>query len=860
MERINIKIFKYFSILFIIPLASYTIPLPLLYAQDYTSSGSGLHYYFQLKQEKFLQTMLTKERYLFALVDGAKEEIYARRRKGEPVSDLGIREIMSSQEIIVDEYEKEIQKIVQLMDQIKLLEREAKRKVDLRVLKALVNLKKDVWEIINVEHFQNADNKLLGGYQSPDLQKQGSENLQIGAAGSTTRDSIRTRAEFDDLFEQWKYNRILDYNVKLTEYQFLRTRLLKTASPLQERRMFQRDLKIALENYSVGDFSLSRLQLRNVLNTYSHYQDMEDVLYYCGESSYGLNFLDEAMDAYKRLVMEYHGSPFRAKALVKMIYIYYIYDKFDRLFDVYDQLIVQKSDLDSESFTTVAYLVGYAHFKQGNYSRALKAMINISPGTSYFYPFLYLSGACYSNLGDDGSALSIYLRLIKEKNKGKVDPVLEQIQNNALLKLGLIYYELGDNQQAMYYFNQVSDNYKHYDLSLIGKAWSAYRAGKPGLALRDVEKVLRQSTMSSYSYEARVLAATSKELLGYSDEAIKDLKKVYDVKNKGDQIDRYSSQSLVSVQRSQETGEPGYSVVEGWDSELFNEINQIRSFLQKYSGISGMYESGQEQSEPGLSESIDRLEQKIETMDKLERQAREGGADSQLEEIRKLRSDLIQALDENTIRSSFNGSMSSQDPLIQRMGMSEYLKYLFRSLLSQTLRGKEKTRKDIERTEKLLEEAKSQDQFHLRVKIEITQDELHDYYGRLNQYEVWLRENFPMEFRVELDKWVSFSGYGISNINFQRIKEGDQRIARISQSIVSLDRVFSFKRKQLENRIQGLLADVATIESQMRLEAEQRQQKEMDKFFKSEYFNKQQREPNVGEIQEKPEINGEGNK
>ena len=508
----------------------------------------------------------------------------------------------------------------------------------------------------------------------------------------------------------------------------------------------------------------------------------------------------------------------------------------------------------------MAYLVGYSHFKQGNYSRALKAMIHISPGTVYFYPFLYLSGACYSNLGDDNSALSIYLRLIKEKNKGKVDPVLEQIKNNALLKLGLIYYELGDNQQAMYYFNQVSDDYKHYDLSLIGKAWSAYRAGKPGLALRDVEEVLKQSTMSSYSYEARVLAATSKELLGYSDEAIKDLKQVYDVRNKGDQIDRYSSQSLVSLQRSQETIEPGSSVVEGWDPELFDEINEIRRFLQKYSGIPGMYESGQEQSEPGLSESIDRLEQKIEAMDKLERQARESGADSQLEEIRKLRSDLIQALDENTVRSSFNGSMSSQDPLIQRMGMSEYLKYLFRSLLLKTLREKEKTRKDIERTEKLLEEAESQDQFRLRVKMEITRDELHDYYGKLNQYEVWLRENFPREFRVELDKWATFSGYGISNINFQRIKESDQRISRISQSIVSLDRVFSFKRKQLENRIQGLLADVATIENQMRLEAEQRKVKEMDKFFKAEYFNKQQREPNVGEIQEKPELKGNGKK
>ena len=57
-----------------------------------------------------------------------------------------------------------------------------------------------------------------------------------------------------------------------------------------------------------------------------------------------------------------------------------------------------------------------------------------------------------------------------------------------------------------------------------------------------------------------------------------------------------------------------------------------------------------------------------------------------------------------------------------------------------------------------------------------------------------------------------------------------------------LDQVFKTKRKELENRIQGLLSDVSKIEEKMRMEAERRDDRERERYFKTRYFDKQKQE------------------
>jgi TolA-binding protein len=464
--------------------------------QESTGEAKSVRYYLRLKSEEFLETIIPKEKYLLSLVQNVNEELWDRRKEGIYPSDLGIDKIISPREALLDSYNNELENVLLLLNEINLLEKKAKQKVDFKVLKALSDLKLQVRKIIEVsildkyvEQFSVLQNDShTEGYQS--TQPSHVQSVQF-------RDGSDRRSHMTEFFEQWKYNRILDYKTKLTKYVYLKTKLIQTTKPSTLKRMFQRDLKTALENYSIGDFALSRLQLRDIISTYYHYPVLDDVLYYACESSYGLNYLDEALEGYQRLSEDYPSSKFWAKAMVKMIYIYTIYNEVDKIHQIYQKLFLQKQRLDIESFGSVSYLVGYAHFRSGDYQKALKALGNVSSESTYFFPSLYLSAACYSNLGGDHLAQSLYYRLIDEKQRSERDPVLNQIRNNSLLKLGLIYYERGEHQQAIAFFNMVSEDYSHYDLSVIGKAWSAYRIGNPAETLHNAEWLLKNSLLSS---------------------------------------------------------------------------------------------------------------------------------------------------------------------------------------------------------------------------------------------------------------------------------------------------------------------------------------------------------------------------
>ncbi len=806
-------------------------------------SKKRLEYYLNLKSEEFSLTMIPKEKYLLGLIKTVSEELRQRQLEGVPVSQLGIREVMTPADKVSNAYEDELVQITQLLDEIDRLERLAKRKVDMNALNLLNELKTKVKQVIDSQTIELPDNM------------KSSEEGQQSTKTTSTEEAIENESapalSADELFEEWKYNRILSFKVKMAEYEYLRTKLLNSATPVQEKRMFQRELKEALMTYSSGDFFLSRFQLHDILDTYTSYRSMSDVLYYAAESSYGLNYFDEALEVYKEIVQYGDDQEYVAKALLKMIYINYTYGEIEQVYELYQALKTHQSFLDTESFGTVTYLVGYSHFRAGNYQRTLDILGNVPSDAGHFYPSLYLSAACYANLGEDELMLTIYHQLANEREKSLKDPVVAQIRNNALLKLGLIYYDRDQNDHAIHFFNQVSQEFEHYDLSIIGKAWSAYQSGRPGEALRNVESLLQYSMASNYSYEAKVLAARSKELLGKKEEAVQDLKEIYNVGKQADQVMQSDVDGLIQNMNDVQGREQ--SSLDRRDLEIFEEVEQIRRFLQGSSDEPVDAEQASPAKSPALA---NRIESEINALDALEGRAQEIQDTRLLRDIRQVRGNLIQALEDHTRQSSDKMIEPTDDPLIRRMGMSEYLKYIFSNLLAETLREKGQTGKDVQSAESLIKLAKARNQFELSVRMEVKQEELEDYYGRLNQYEVWLRENFPQEVRLEIDQWTRFSGYGISNINFSRIQETDDRISRISLAIDEIDRVYEQKRKQLDRRIQSLLSDVTKIEEQMHDEAEKKEQREREQFFSREYFERQRVEPLTGDLKEVPDAGG----
>jgi TolA-binding protein len=797
-------------------------------------SPKSLRFPLLLRRDEFLQKMVSKEKYLLGVVQTVNEEMQIRNSEGIRLENLGIRDVVSPQEILSEQVNGELESVVGLLDEITALERKAKKKADLLALANLSELKMQVQAIL-----QSAD---VSQTLLPLLSDSASGSASSPSVVSPKPDSSRSEAELADLYEQWKMNRVLDFNVKLTKYEVLRTRLLKTAKPNQERRMLQKDLRRALETYQSGDFMTARIQLRDVLNTYPRNTLLDDVTYYCAESSYALNHLDEARDVYTRLLAEYPDSKYAAKALMKLIFIAYTVDEYDKLPGLYARLETVRRNLDADSFGAVSYLLGYAQFKTGRYSEALESLIQVQPQDPYFYPALYLSGACYSNLGKNDLAFAVYEQLADIRTvESRDNPVAEQIRANALLKLGLIHYERGELALATQYFNRVPQSTSNYDLSALGRAWSAYKSGKPGEALKSLETILQNSMVSAYTYEARVLAASSKELMGHSEEAIDDYKQMVEI---GARSNRVSEEEL-----SVSGNGPDSEAVE---TEVFGQLDRIRRFLTGSSASMNPPSASSDRNGKSIAKAAETITQTIDQLDRMESTARQSNRDSLVGDIRQLRSDLMQTLDDHAGSLTRTPSLGGSDPLIQRMGMSEYLKYQFSTLLDLTVLEKAQTRQDMTENARLLDIAKKQGRFESAIQMEIMGDDLEDYFNHLNQYEIYLRENSPEEFTVELDRWATFSGYGISNINFSRIQECDSRMSQISRTVDTLDRVFTSKRKDLDNRIQGLLSDVSVIEKKMKNEAERRENAQRDRFFKTDYFDKQQAEKGVGTLEEKP--------
>lgn len=792
-----------------------------VFAEPSFSSGESKGYYGRLRTEEFLSAMVPKERFLLVLMKNIQEEIKTRKAKGNQIVQWGIEIPLSPLEELRKAYTAEIEKNLQLLTEIDRLERKARQKADLSVLSALSDLRQKVIHI-----FQSP--LLEGSYPLQKLSsseiKTPRKNQDIGSEPTILSPSPPSPEIF---FDQWKYTHVLSWKLKLTQYELIRAQLLNTANVQEEEQMFKRELRSALESYTQGDYVLARLQFRDIISTYGKDRLVDDILFYTGESAFALNILDDALTFYQQVVEQYPASPFAMKALIKMFFIHYFYNQPEKVYQIYQVLMQKKAFLDDETGGLVSYLAGFCQLRQNRFYEALSCFSNVSSRCSYYYPSQYLSAIAFSNLGQEQRAIEIYRILSELQEERPLNPMRVQIRNNALLKLGLFYYEQGENQKAISLLNRISQQDEWDDLVLLGKAWSAYRAGKPAEALEHAESVLRQSLFSRYIYEAKILSARSRELLGQKKEATQAFSQIFQLRESAQKILPYTTLDIFS-EGNQENSQ-----------NLLSEINRIGQFLGETFSISPI------DSISDLRMASLRFGEMAIRLDSLTQKAEQVQNHQALKKLHGLREQFVQTDSEYRAQRIPAFFAHSEDPILQRMGISFFLRYGFEFLLFNLLHEKEKTQKNLAMVDSLLGQSRISGSDSLVIQLEIRRDEFEEYLVKLNQYEVWIRENMPEEFYVEIDRWASFSGYGISNINFSMIQELDERMAKISQMLEQLNQVYAIKKQTLDERLAGLLREVAQIEERIQIEMQKRREKEREQFLKQEYFDSLHRESPV---------------
>ncbi|RKY82697.1 hypothetical protein DRQ07_00600, partial [candidate division KSB1 bacterium] len=239
-------------------------------------------YYLQLKTSEFQKAMLPREKFLLDIAKNTSEELKTRQLEGKNTSNISLDEIVSPQKRIMEDYLAELDNVTALLDEISDLERKARQKVNFQVLEALSQLRERVKAIINgsINAF-NPDNT-----EEKTKNKTDTPNSTVQSESKSDKNLNINEPSPADIFEEWKYNRILEFKMKLSRWKLLRTKLLNSAGQTEYARMFRRAMRSALEHYQAGDLLTARLEFEDILNTYNKIRILDDLYYFSGEAAY----------------------------------------------------------------------------------------------------------------------------------------------------------------------------------------------------------------------------------------------------------------------------------------------------------------------------------------------------------------------------------------------------------------------------------------------------------------------------------------------------------------------------------------------------------------------------------------------
>ncbi|MDP2359711.1 MAG: tetratricopeptide repeat protein [bacterium] len=319
--------------------------------------------------------------------------------------------------------------------------------------------------------------------------------------------------------------------VKLAASGDIRRRLASTAAPDALQDMFRRDLKRAVAAYAAGQHGLAGALLQEILDLYP-YVNLDDVRFYRAEAALADGAWDTAVEHYLVLLRTQPESAFRPQAFRHLVALRALFGQHATAVAECDEFSRDLAAAPGE----VSYLCGREYFLAQRFRDALRLLEQVPAGDPVKIRARHLTGLCLilENRQTDAIALFEDLAAMSRRQR-REDPANPAIREDARIKLGYLYFEAGQFQEAARMFEAVAKGGERYPEALLGKAWS-------GLSLSDHERALSLSRelvthypSSSYRYEAMTLAGYAAEELN-SEESRRWYSQVMDEAERGESL------------------------------------------------------------------------------------------------------------------------------------------------------------------------------------------------------------------------------------------------------------------------------------------------------------------------------------
>ena len=385
----------------------------------------------------------------------------------------------------------------------------------------------------------------------------------------------------NEMMKGFKDNILQEYNLKLLKARLLKSSLIESASEEGKFKMFTKDLKLAIKQYSKGVFNYSYFLFNEILSTYN-YKNMEDILFFKAECLLQLNNISESLRVYKRIVDEFPDSPYASYSFDRLINFYYIKGDFEKSLNEYEEFLkVNPSKIEDSHH----YVAGLSAYKLSRLNKIVEIFDRIEEKSDYYNQAIYLKANALTIKKQYTVAKDLYLS-VKKGSIIRSEDIRNLVYEGALLKLGYLSFNLLDQKkmtsaglggvreaksqtdfikEAYSYFDRISDDSKYYEDALMGKAWVEHNLGDYSKSNQFIEELLVLNPNTDFLYEARTLLGYNKELSSVLNETNEDYEYVLQAHLQLNENKKFINERI------------GYL-------SLIKELNELRTILyEKYS-------------------------------------------------------------------------------------------------------------------------------------------------------------------------------------------------------------------------------------------------------------------------------------
>lgn len=675
------------------------------------------------------------------------------------------------------------------------------------------------------------------------------------AAAPTTK-----KATIFDLYDEWNRTERIKYQVRWTDVQVLKNRLLKNGDSAQKLRMFKREARNAAEMFNYGYYDLAERSFDEILNRYSFYDNLDDILFYKGESNYILGRYNRAKQDFNKLVRTYPSSPYAPEAYKRLIQIDYHYDNFASIVDKLDamQALVSTSNPNYEQALLVATIAG---LREENYERASSYALEITPQSPYYLQARYMLAEAYAGALNYEEAVRTYQDLLEK-------PALEpNFRFNILLKLGYISYEMGDYAGAMNYFDQIASSFPKYDRVLIGYAWASYKQQLQkddpqkqdfSFAKKNLQVLLDYFFGSEYYLEAKALLGYIYQLEQNVEKALDNYEYAFEAKQVKLLSDKMNKERDQLKKVYAEAKRIERKAIKSGNKEAFTRAYETKEKLKEplfklsYGDLSSVgVAAGNE---------VKRLKAQLAELDKLKEKAKQRDRKDLVERIENLQLRIYRAVNSMPEQrySPLGINYFDEHPLARKESMIESENAMIRDMREDAHRQRMQLIEKLSTLDVDIQNAKARRDYKKLIRLELTRDRLEEIAKRLDFVETQAYGFDLRKSNINLGKWSDYGAFGMANVNFAIRKLKSKQIAQLQEDIQKINDFLQLRKDNIEHKINQIEDEIVLMTRQIRRQERLREREELKRQFEESYFDTHDSEiDNNPDTTEPPKIEDE---